>query len=39
VLAAHVGGALLHHIRERDNTLLRMLPLARLRPRSDGDKS
>ncbi|MEZ5461016.1 cytochrome b [Dokdonella sp.] len=39
VLAAHVGGALLHHFRERDNTLLRMLPLARLRPRTDGDES
>lgn len=38
VLAAHVGGALMHHFHERDNTLLRMLPMARLRPRSNGDK-
>lgn len=38
VLFAHVGGALMHHFRERDNTLLRMLPLARLRPPSNGDE-
>ncbi len=31
VLAAHVGGALLHHFVDRDNTLLRMLPFGRLR--------
>ena len=36
VLAAHVGGALMHHFLERDNTLLRMLPFARLRtPKPD----
>ena len=36
VLAAHVGGALMHHFLERDNTLLRMLPFARLRtPKTD----
>ena len=39
VLAAHVGGALMHHFRDRDNTLLRMLPLAQLRPSQDGDKT
>ncbi|MGB0135565.1 cytochrome b [Dokdonella sp.] len=37
VLAAHVGGALMHHFRERDNTLLRMIPMARLRQSSNGD--
>ena len=39
VLVAHVGGALVHHWFERDNTLLRMLPFARLRSRSPGDPS
>ncbi|MBL0163400.1 MAG: cytochrome b [Xanthomonadales bacterium] len=37
VLVAHVGGALVHHWFERDNTLLRMLPFARLRSRNKGD--
>ncbi len=37
VLVAHVGGALVHHWFERDNTLLRMLPFARLRSRDKGD--
>ena len=37
VLVAHVGGALVHHVFERDNTLLRMLPFARLRSRNHGD--
>lgn len=39
VLAGHVGGALMHHIFERDNTLLRMLPFSRLRSRSKGEQS
>ena len=39
VLAAHVGGALVHHLFERDNTLLRMLPFARLRTRTKGEPS
>lgn len=38
VLVAHVGGALVHHLFERDNTLLRMLPFARLRPKNKGDQ-
>lgn len=38
VLVAHVGGALVHHWFERDNTLLRMLPFARLRPKNKGDQ-
>lgn len=29
VLVAHVGGALKHHLVDRDNTLLRMLPFGR----------
>ena len=37
VLAAHAGGAFVHHWLERDNTLLRMLPFARLRSRNNGD--
>jgi len=37
VLVAHVGGALVHHWFERDNTLLRMLPFARLRARKTGE--
>ncbi|HNR92006.1 MAG TPA: cytochrome b [Dokdonella sp.] len=37
VLAAHVGGALLHHFFERDDTLRRMLPFARLRATPPGD--
>ena len=37
VLVAHVGGALVHHWLERDNTLLRMLPFARLRARKTGE--
>jgi cytochrome b561 len=39
VLVAHVGGALVHHWFERDNTLLRMLPFVRLRPKRNGDES
>jgi cytochrome b561 len=39
VLVAHVGGALVHHWFERDNTLLRMLPFARLRSRNKGDSA
>lgn len=39
VLVAHVGAALVHHVFERDNTLLRMLPFARLRSRNHGDAS
>jgi cytochrome b561 len=39
VLVAHVGGALVHHVFERDNTLLRMLPFTRLRSRSEGEKT
>lgn len=31
VLVAHIGGALKHHLFDRDNTLLRMLPFRRLR--------
>ncbi|WP_430391320.1 cytochrome b [Dyella sp. 20L07] len=31
VLVLHVGGALKHHLIDRDNTLLRMLPFRRLR--------
>jgi cytochrome b561 len=38
VLVAHVGGALVHHWFERDNTLLRMLPFARLRPKRNGEE-
>jgi cytochrome b561 len=37
VLVAHVGGALVHHWFERDNTLLRMLPFVRLRKPAKGD--
>lgn len=37
VLVAHVGGALVHHWFERDNTLLRMLPFARLRAKNKGE--
>lgn len=37
VLIAHVGGALVHHWFERDNTLLRMLPFVRLRKPGQGD--
>ena len=37
VLAAHVGGALVHHFFVRDNTLLRMLPFGRLRAPKKGD--
>lgn len=33
VLLAHIGGALMHHFVERDNTLRRMLPFGRLRQR------
>ncbi len=32
VLIAHVGGALKHHFIDRDDTLVRMLPLLRRRP-------
>ena len=39
VLAAHVGGALVHHFIERDNTLLRMLPFGRLRAPKKGDSA
>lgn len=35
LLVAHIGGALKHHFKDRDNTLLRMLPFRRLR----GDSS
>jgi cytochrome b561 len=38
VLVAHVGGALVHHWLERDNTFLRMLPFVRLRPKRNGDE-
>jgi cytochrome b561 len=31
VLVSHIGGALKHHLIDRDNTLLRMLPFRRLR--------
>lgn len=37
VLVAHVGAAVVHHVFERDNTLLRMLPFARLRSPNNGD--
>lgn len=37
VFVAHVGGALMHHLFERDNTLLRMLPFGRLREPKKGD--
>ncbi|MBN8482081.1 MAG: cytochrome b [Xanthomonadales bacterium] len=37
VLVAHVGGALLHHFLERDDTLRRMLPFGRLRNPPEGD--
>jgi cytochrome b561 len=37
MLVAHVGGALVHHWFERDNTLLRMLPFARLRAKNKGE--
>ncbi len=37
VLVAHVGGALLHHFFERDDTLRRMLPFARLRHPPSGE--
>lgn len=36
-LVAHIGGALLHHFIERDDTLRRMLPFARLRGSPPGD--
>jgi len=41
VLAAHVGGALKHHLSDRDNTLRRMLPFGRPRApsASEGDPS
>ena len=32
ILVLHIGGALKHHLIDRDNTLLRMLPFRRLRP-------
>lgn len=38
VLLGHIGGALLHHFHERDNTLLRMLPFTRLRSRNNGNQ-
>lgn len=40
VLVAHIGGALKHHLIDRDNTLLRMLPFRRLRgdAPSQGDR-
>jgi cytochrome b561 len=40
LLVAHVGGALKHHMLDRDNTLLRMLPFRRLRgdASSQGDR-
>lgn len=42
LLLAHVGGALKHHLIDRDDTLVRMLPLLRRRPPAptvaDGDK-
>lgn len=34
LLVLHVGGALKHHLIDRDNTLLRMLPFRRLRNNS-----
>lgn len=37
VLLAHVGGALVHHFVERDNTLRRMLPFGRLRAFKDAN--
>ena len=37
-LVMHVGGALFHHFVRRDNTLLAMLPFARLRSTSGSDK-
>ena len=37
VLSGHIAGALVHHWFERDNTLLRMLPFARLRAARKGD--
>lgn len=39
VLVAHVGGALKHHLLDRDNVLRRMLPFTRLRngSTSEGD--
>ncbi len=37
VLVAHVGGALLHHFFERDDTLRRMLPFGRVRNPPPGD--
>ena len=36
LLVAHIGAALKHHVIDRDNTLLRMLPFRRLR---DGSPS
>jgi len=40
VLVAHVGGALKHHVFDRDNTLLRMLPFRRPRATDgQGDRS
>lgn len=39
LLLGHVGGALMHHFVERDNTLLRMLPFRRLRAKAAENNS
>jgi cytochrome b561 len=39
LLVLHIAGALKHHLVDRDNTLRRMLPFARLRQTSQGERS
>lgn len=38
LLVLHIAGALKHHLVDRDNTLRRMLPFARLRQTSQGER-
>nr|WP_199042360.1 cytochrome b [Dyella sp. ASV24] len=38
LLVLHIAGALKHHLIDRDNTLRRMLPFARLRQTSQGER-
>lgn len=37
LLVLHIAGAIKHHLVDRDNTLRRMLPFARVRPNSQGE--
>jgi len=38
LLVLHVAGAVKHHLVDRDNTLRRMLPFARVRPNNQGER-